>query len=334
MNKETFVKRLVLPILAGVLVLSAGCSNNTGSAPVRDSRPIPTARTTAPKPPPPVAKPGEHVVRQGETLYAVSRLYGVPVSDLIAWNNLSKPGQLDVGQVLRVAAPAAVAEPLVPPPVALETMSLPEVKREPRGGREAWSEEAWARLQQQTVISASIPDTQGATISRPEFSGSEPGAPQSVTPQSITLQTVIPQTATSQTVTPQPDASGYWMWPTKGTIISRFDEPTGDDGKVRNRGIDIAGVLGTPILAAAGGEVRYAGNALRGLGNMVIVKHNDEYLTAYAHNRVILVKEGDMVTKGQKIAELGSSDADQPKLHFELRKQGTPVDPLKYLPGL
>jgi lipoprotein NlpD len=108
----------------------------------------------------------------------------------------------------------------------------------------------------------------------------------------------------------------------------------GGDGKVRNRGIDIAGAPGTPVLAAAGGKVEYVGSAVRGLGNLVIIKHNDEYLTAYAHNRVILVKERESVTKGQKIAELGSSDTDQPKLHFELRKQGVPVDPLKYLPGL
>jgi lipoprotein NlpD len=306
MNKETFAKRLVLPVLASVFVLSAGCTTEKSSAPVRDSRPIPTART-APPPPTiasPVAQPGEHVVRRGETLYAVSRLYGVPVPDLIAWNNLSRPEQLEVGQILRVAAPQALAEPLAPPPPPDVAVSPLEVKREPRGGKQAWSEDAWARLQPQAVDS--VPP---ATISRPEFSASEPD-------------------------TPKPGVSESWMWPVKGTIISRFDEPADSDGKTRNRGIDIAGTPGTPILAAAGGQVVYAGNAVRGLGNMVIIKHSDEYLTAYAHNRVILVKEGDTVAKGQKIAELGNSDTDRPKLHFELRKQGTPVDPLRYLPGL
>jgi lipoprotein NlpD len=239
-------------------------------------------------------------VRRGETLYAVSRLYGVPVQDLITWNNLSRPEQLEVGQTLRVTAPEVIAEPLAQPSVPVESASLPEIKREPRGGKEAWTEEAWVRLHPQMAGS-----TPTATMSTPELS---------------------PPSESS--------ASESWMWPVKGTIISRFDDPTGSDGKVRNRGIDIAGTPGTPILAAAGGKVVYAGSALRGLGNMVIIKHNDEYLTAYAHNRVILVREGDAVTKGQKIAELGSSDADRPKLHFELRKQGTPVDPLKYLPGL
>ncbi|MCL1861675.1 MAG: peptidoglycan DD-metalloendopeptidase family protein [Proteobacteria bacterium] len=307
MNKGTFAKRLVLPVMAGVLVLSAGCTTEKSSAPVRDSRPIPTART-APSPPPPtiaspVAQPGEHVVRRGETLYAVSRLYGVPVPDLIAWNNLSRPEQLEVGQILRVAAPQALAEPLAPPPPPDVAVSPPEVKREPRGGKQAWSEDAWARLQPQAVDS--VPP---ATISRPEFSATEHS-------------------------TPKPGVSESWMWPVKGTIISRFDEAVGEDSKLRNKGIDIAGTPGTPILAALGGEVIYARD-VREYGNLVIIRHNDEYLTAYAHNRVILVKEGDAVAKGQKIAELGNSDTDRPKLHFELRKQGIPVDPLRYLPGL
>ena len=305
MNKKIFAKRLVLPMLVGVIALSGCTANRRTSAPVRDSRPVPTARTAS-KPPAaalPVARSGEHVVQRGETLYAVSRMYGVSVQSLIAWNNLARPEQIEVGQVLRVAAPEAVAEPLAPPDMQADTASLPEVKYEPRGGKEAWSEEAWARLQPQAAgsVAGSVPS---ATISRPELSP------------------------------PESNASEGWMWPVKGTVISRFDEATGGDAKVRNKGIDIAGTPGTPVLAAAAGKVVYANNALRGLGNMVIIKHNDEYLTAYAHNRVILVKDGDTVARGQKIAELGSSDTDRPKLHFELRKQGTPIDPLKYLPGL
>jgi len=322
MKKEIFAKRLVLTVLASVPVLFAGCATQ-GSAPVRDSSPAQTTRA-APKPPPvvvspvvqePVAQPGEHVVRRGETLYAVSRLYDVPVQSLIAWNNLLRPEQLEVGQVLRVVAPEVAAVPVAPQPYGVA--SLPDVKREPRGGKEPWTKQAWAHQHQSD---ASPPaDISGATISRPELSVQEPPPP---------------QPPPSQPRAPEPSASGDWMWPVKGTIISRFDEPSGSDGKVRNRGIDIAGTPGTPVLAAAGGKVAYAGNAVRGLGNMVIVKHSEEYLTAYAHNRVILVSEGDDVVKGQKIAELGNSDTDRPKLHFELRRQGTPVDPLKYLPGL
>lgn len=114
-------------------------------------------------------------------------------------------------------------------------------------------------------------------------------------------------------------------WPSKGNVVDRFDE-----GK--NKGIDISGKSGDPIQAAADGKVVYAGNSLRGYGNLVIVKHDNTYLTAYAHNKTLLVKEGDSVKKAQKIAEMGNTDADQVKLHFEVRKHGKPVDPMSYLP--
>lgn len=114
-------------------------------------------------------------------------------------------------------------------------------------------------------------------------------------------------------------------WPSKGEVVERFDE-----GK--NKGIGIAGKSGDPIQSAADGKVVYAGNSLRGYGNLVIVKHDNTYLTAYAHNRTLLVKEGDLVKKSQKIAEMGNTDSDRVKLHFELRKNGKPVDPSAYLP--
>ncbi len=121
------------------------------------------------------------------------------------------------------------------------------------------------------------------------------------------------------------DAGIKLSWPSKGNVIDRFD-----DGK--NKGIDISGKSGDPIQAAADGKVVYAGNSLRGYGNLVIVKHDNTYLTAYAHNKTLLVKEGDSVKKAQKIAEMGNTDADQVKLHFEVRKNGKPVDPMSYLP--
>jgi lipoprotein NlpD len=116
-----------------------------------------------------------------------------------------------------------------------------------------------------------------------------------------------------------------WLWPAQGTPIAGFDE-------VKNKGIDIAGNAGEPVLASADGRVVYAGAGLRGYGNLVILKHNNTYLTAYAHNQNLLVKEDQSVRKGQKIAEMGNSDADRVKLHFEIRRQGKPVDPIKYLP--
>ena len=113
-------------------------------------------------------------------------------------------------------------------------------------------------------------------------------------------------------------------WPANGQVIAGFDE-------ARNKGIDIAGKAGDPVFAAADGQVVYAGAGLRGYGNLVIVKHNNTFLTAYAHNQKLLVKEDQRVRKGEKIAEMGSSDADRVKLHFEIRHQGKPVDPSRFL---
>jgi len=117
-----------------------------------------------------------------------------------------------------------------------------------------------------------------------------------------------------------------WIWPTNGVVLAGFDEQ-------KNKGLDIGGIAGEAVLAAADGRVVYAGAGLRGYGNLIILKHNNTYLTAYAHNQTLLIKEDQSVRKGQKIAEMGDSDADRVKLHFEVRKQGKPVDPAKYLPA-
>ncbi len=123
-----------------------------------------------------------------------------------------------------------------------------------------------------------------------------------------------------------PDDSLGFQWPVKGNLIAGFDE-------AKNKGLDIAGKAGDPVYASADGRVVYAGSGLRGYGNLIILKHNNTYLTAYAHNQTLLVKEDQAIKRGQKIAEMGSSDADQVKLHFEIRRQGKPVDPAKYLPA-
>ena len=126
----------------------------------------------------------------------------------------------------------------------------------------------------------------------------------------------------------EPAANGDrldWGWPASGKIIAGFNETS-------SKGVDLAGKPGDLVLAAAGGRVVYAGTGLRGYGKLVIVKHDNSFLSAYAHNQALLVKEGQAVTKGQKIAELGDTDSDRPKLHFEIRRQGKPVDPGKFLP--
>ncbi len=152
----------------------------------------------------------------------------------------------------------------------------------------------------------------------------------SVTPlaaASAPVAAVAPATASaSKPAAAAGDDEINWIWPTSGPVLSGFDE-------VKNKGLDIGGTAGEPVLAAADGRVVYVGAGLRGYGNLIILKHNNTYLTAYAHNQTMLIKEDQSVKKGQKIAEMGSSDADRVKLHFEVRRQGKPVDPAKYLPA-
>ena len=161
-----------------------------------------------------------------------------------------------------------------------------------------------------------------------------PGAtvePGGVVVQPITMPAQAASKAPSQatptpSVTPPSEQGLAFAWPANGSVVGAFDE-------VKNKGLDIAGQAGDPILAAADGQVVYAGSGLRGYGNLIILKHNNTFLTAYAHNQTLLVKEDQQVRKGQKIAEMGKTDADRVKLHFEIRRQGKPVDPAKFLPA-
>jgi lipoprotein NlpD len=144
--------------------------------------------------------------------------------------------------------------------------------------------------------------------------------------------------AVGKTTTRQPDKTAenssevrladeiVWIWPSEGKVIANFDDNKG-------KGIDIAGKAGQDVVAAAAGTVMYAGSAIKGLGNLIVIRHSDNMSSVYAHNRVILVKEKQIISKGQKIAEMGNSDSDVVKLHFEIRQQGKSVDPAKYLPG-
>lgn len=176
-----------------------------------------------------------------------------------------------------------------------------------------------------------------ATATRPVTSGKVEARPldapkESAKPASAASAPATPPVAATPTPAPAPTASNggdddvSWLWPASGQVVSRFDE-------ARSKGLGIAGKAGDPVLAAADGRVVYAGSGLRGYGNLVILKHNNTYLTAYAHNQALLVKEEQTVKRGQKIAEMGATDSDRVKLHFEIRKQGKPVDPEKLLPS-
>lgn len=139
-------------------------------------------------------------------------------------------------------------------------------------------------------------------------------------PKTNTNTRTLPANASGKT------PAGFWVWPTDGQLLKRYS----DSGS--GKGLDIGGKHGQPIRAAAGGRVVYQGSGLRGYGQLIIIKHSDEFLSAYAHNDKIYVKEGDVVKRGQKIADMGNTGTDRVKLHFEIRRQGVPTDPLKYLP--
>lgn len=183
------------------------------------------------------------------------------------------------------------------------------------------------------VPPATVAEPAAAAVAKPVTSGmvtSTPIAPGQNKPAAAAAAASAPAPATAP-VAATPAAVGgdddpSWMWPANGTVLAGFDE-------AKNKGLDIGGAAGDAVLAAADGRVVYAGAGLRGYGNLIILKHNNVYLTAYAHNKTLLVKEDVTVKKGQKIAEMGDSDADRVKLHFEVRKQGKPVDPAKYMPA-
>lgn len=169
------------------------------------------------------------------------------------------------------------------------------------------------------VVAAAAPDSAGVVTRPVSNSLPAPTAPSATKP------------VTAPVVTPTPAAGSAeddvaFIWPSSGTLLAGFDE-------ARNKGYDIGGKAGDPVLAAADGRVVYAGAGLRGYGNLIILKHNNTFLTAYAHNQSLLVKEDQAVRRGQKIAEMGNTDADRVKLHFEIRRQGKPVDPMRYLPA-
>lgn len=326
--------RLVAMIAVTSAVL-AGCASS-GRAPVEARGPsrqisaqgnqgAPGSVDSAPA----VARPGYYIVKRGDTLFSIAHQFERDHRDIAAWNGLEDPNVIRVGQELRVVAPDSPGSRVVMPAPTIEARpidasgavsSAPASPApsavgngapltEPRGGRIAYSAQAWKDLQ----AGAKVPVAQATAVV-----GAEPKA--------------VAQSAAAESRAPEskPVAGGEddveWIWPGSGKVLGTFNDNS-------NKGVDIGGNLGDPVVAAGSGRVVYVGSGLRGYGNLVIIKHNNSFLSAYAHNSEILVKEGQSVQKGQKIAALGSSDADRPKLHFEIRRQGKPVDPLKYLPS-
>ncbi|MGB4468048.1 MAG: peptidoglycan DD-metalloendopeptidase family protein [Azovibrio sp.] len=304
------IKRL--PIVLSLLLLAACASKFP--APVED-RSSSLKSTAAP------VGPGYHTVQPRETLYAIALEYGQDYRDIASWNNIADPNRITVGQTLRVLPPAgqeaAVASPVVTSVAAgagVEQRPLADgggspassgsLKRDPKVSKIPYSEAAYAQLQ-----------NPGPAATKPPEGKPEPPVAASTSTAAAASTPATPEERVPDGVT--------WSWPAQGKVISNF---------AQTKGVDIAGKAGDPVLAAADGKVVYAGSGLRGYGQLVIVKHDATFLSAYAHNQKILVKEGQSVKRGQKIAEMGNTDSNTVKLHFEVRRQGKPVEPLDFLP--
>ena len=311
----TKVDVLRLLTLLSVMLYLGGCATST-PAPVVDRSQNTTAASAA-KPAVAterVARKGYYIVKSGDTLFRIALDNGQAYRDLATWNALEDPNKIEVGRELRVLPPEAddgqpvvVTKPVgVAKVVELRTLdgNGEQVKSSPKAGREPYSDEAMARLNKGGE----------ATLARVEV---RPESKAEIKPE--TKPETGAQTAGKS------DEEVQWAWPSQGKMAGQFVEGG-------NKGIDILGKRGESVLAAADGKVVYSGSGLRGYGQLLIIKHNNTFLTAYAHNSKLLVKEGDQVTRGKKIAEMGDTEADQVKLHFEVRRQGKPVDPLKHLP--
>ncbi|GAB1233414.1 peptidoglycan DD-metalloendopeptidase family protein [Ferrigenium sp. UT4] len=236
-----------------------------------------------------------HTVQAGETLYSIAFEDGLNYLEVAEYNGLQDPTAISIGQQLELRIPLDEGAVDESPPVYIARAIPGETKRAPKVGRLLYSEQALLKADQM-----------------------QEGRVAAVTGQMVRPVNPVAGDDAADAL--------EWGMPTRGRLITEFSR------NANLKGVDFAGQKGQPVMASAAGKVVYAGSGLRGYGKLIIIKHNATYLSAYAHNERILVKEGQTVRKGQQIAEMGSTDANQVKLHFQIRKQGRPVDPARYLP--
>ncbi|WP_246210701.1 peptidoglycan DD-metalloendopeptidase family protein [Vogesella oryzae] len=273
-----------------------------------------------------------HTVQPGETVYRIAVNNGLRYQDLAEWNNL-EGFNIKVGQVLRLTPPGTASASAQAAAVEGKPIeSRPATGQMPASAKAPSGAAADGVEIKRYPKALKLPYSEEASKSLPALSE---GNGKTASPAPVNMPATV-------TATPKTDASAsvpatdnnaagdkvkatgpVWGWPTQGSVIRGFSD--------QNKGLDIGGKAGQPVVAAADGKVVYSGNGLRGYGKLIILRHDKTFLSAYAHNSQLLVKEGQTVKKGQKIAEMGSTDTDQVKLHFEIRQLGKPVDPSKYL---
>jgi lipoprotein NlpD len=311
-------------LLVGATCILSACGGLPSNAPIDDrTNPIKSKnQTTKPEAekaegePVIIDKPGFYTVKKGDTLSRISQQFNQRLPDLVDWNKLSDPNAIKAGQVLRVepedgvsTAPADLNAGIEVKPLNANSAPVPVQppvnKKGPLGNKTVYSEQAMADLQrgESTSSAATTPNTAPKTASIP-------------TPSNA------PTSAASNS--PTTTSPAKFIWPTNGSVIKNFE--------ANKKGIDISGQAGQSVVAVGDGTVLYANN-MRGYGNLVIIDHADGVVSAYAHNKSLMVKEGQSVTKGQQIAEMGNTDSDNVKLHFEMRQLGKPVDPASLLPA-
>jgi len=286
--------KLLMIGLALAATLSGCASSSSSSVKVVDRARAPVN---------PTVTTGQYLVKRGDTLFSIAFRYGWDYKALAARNNIPLPYTIHPGQSIRFDGRASgdTPAPVMVPGSAAGSTSV-------------------------VTSSGSSASSSSRTIVTRRPIGTPPGTP--VAPGSVSP----PAGTAVVTPTPTPVPAGQrsptgWAWPANGTLIGKFASNSS-----LNKGIDIAGDLGQPVFAASDGSVVYAGSGLRGYGELIIIKHSETYVSAYGHNRRLLVREGQQVKAGQAIAEMGSTGTDRVKLHFEIRSQGKPVDPLQFLP--
>ena len=263
-------------------------------------------------------KGNTYKVNKGDTMFLIAYLTGMDVKDLASMNNMKEPYSLSVGQTLKISncstktitttVPVKTTAPAAP--------AEPEVTYTPgANGTQIGSDG--------TVIGPIKSGVGNGEPAKPAFTNNTPRTPATTTTQVETTN----NTPVNANVVAPVASNIAWQWPTQGNVIQGFSNSDGG-----NKGVDISGSRGQAVKAAANGRVVYAGNALRGYGNLIIIKHNDDFLSAYAHNDKILVSDQQEVKAGQEIAKMGSTGTNAVKLHFEIRYKGKSVDPVRYLP--
>ncbi|MFY2764208.1 peptidoglycan DD-metalloendopeptidase family protein [Arenimonas sp. MALMAid1274] len=311
--------------LVGLVVVGLAACGQSRVVKREGSRPSPPSRVASQAAP----RSGDYLVRAGDTLYGIAFRHGLDYREVAAWNRIPAPYTIYPGQRLKLrGAAASVARGPAPRPATTSESSsgqaLPPRQAPVQGGFVTVSPTPTPSPSPAGAPVAAVPSSAPAIPSQ---------APVVPAPSATAVTPVVSPTvpAVSAPALPGPAAAvsaAGWRWPTQGALIGRFLA-----GDPKRQGIDIAGVAGQPVVAAADGVVVYSGAGLVGYGELIIIKHNDEWLSAYAHSRRRLVGEGTAVKAGQTIAELGRTGTSRDMLHFEVRRNGKPVDPLTLLPA-